>query len=315
MLWSYATKEPLESMTFARRAKQCFDSCEQNVWTPPGAMPECNCCEFWDKFDSANFVQTFEISWASAIWALVLPRGRTFGKTSWRNKRSCQFLSYQAIRTAALHFGFNWRSLRSLLENLGDQEYAAAEGSRNIVDGAVIGVAESCRSMRLYDQSISLQRCWVRENALKSRCNHCLAEKFNRIEMQRHATKKLLGSMTFARRAKECFDSCEQNVWTDMFSCSAMSESNCCECWDKFDSANFVQTFEMSWTSAIWALVKFLRTSLLQRFRMLNWSCLGAGHLGKQVGGTKAAVTSYLIKLSERLPYVSDLTDDPCGRY
>ena len=38
-----------------------------------------------------------------------------------------------------------------------------------------------------------------------------------------------------------------------MFSCSAMSESNCCECWDKFDSANFVQTFEMSWTSAIWA--------------------------------------------------------------
>ena len=34
-----------------------------------------------------------------------------------------------------------------------------------------------------------------------------------------------------------------------MFSCSAMSESNCCECWDKFDSANFVQTFEMSWTS------------------------------------------------------------------
>ena len=135
----------------------------------------------------------------------------------------------------------------------------------------------SCRSMRLYDQSISLQRCWARENALKSRCNHCLAEKFNRIEMQRHATKKLLGSMTFARRAKECFDSCEQNVWTDMFSCSAMSESNCCECWDKFDSANFVQTFEMSWTSAIWALVKFLRTSLLQRFRMLNWSCLGAG--------------------------------------
>ena len=38
-------------------------------------------------------------------------------------------------------------------------------------------------------------------------------------------------------------------------------------------------------------------------------------NLGKQVGGTKAAVTSYLIKLSERLPYVSDLTDDPCGRY
>ena len=38
-----------------------------------------------------------------------------------------------------------------------------------------------------------------------------------------------------------------------MFSCSAMSESNCCECWDKFYSANFVQTFEMSWTSAIWA--------------------------------------------------------------
>ena len=26
--------------------------------------------------------------------------------------------------------------------------------------------------------------------------------------------KKLLGRMTFARRAKECFDSCEQNVWT-----------------------------------------------------------------------------------------------------
>ena len=26
--------------------------------------------------------------------------------------------------------------------------------------------------------------------------------------------KKLLGSMTFARQAKECFDSCEQNVWT-----------------------------------------------------------------------------------------------------
>ena len=26
--------------------------------------------------------------------------------------------------------------------------------------------------------------------------------------------KKLLGSMTFTRRAKECFDSCEQNVWT-----------------------------------------------------------------------------------------------------
>ena len=62
-------------------------------------------------------------------------------------------------------------------------------------------------------------------------------------------------------------------------------------------------------------LVKFLRTSLLQRFRMLNLSCLGAGHLGKQVGGTKEAVTSYLIKLSERLPCVSDLTDDPCGRY
>ena len=37
----------------------------------------------------------------------VLPRGRTFGKTSWRNKRSCQFLSYQAIRTAALRFGFS----------------------------------------------------------------------------------------------------------------------------------------------------------------------------------------------------------------
>ena len=41
----------------------------------------------------------------------------------------------------------------------------------------------------------------------------------------------------------------------NMFSCSPMSESNCCECWDKFDSANFVQTFEMSWISAIWALV------------------------------------------------------------
>ena len=26
--------------------------------------------------------------------------------------------------------------------------------------------------------------------------------------------KKLLGSMTFACRAKECFDSCEQNIWT-----------------------------------------------------------------------------------------------------
>ena len=62
-------------------------------------------------------------------------------------------------------------------------------------------------------------------------------------------------------------------------------------------------------------LVKFLRTSLLQRFRMLNLSCLEAGHLGKQVGGTKEAVSSYLIKLSERLPCVSDLTDDPCGRY
>ena len=81
---------------------------------------------------------------------MVLPRGRTFGKTSWRNKRSCQFLSYQAIRTAALRFGFSWRSLRSLLENLGDQEYAAAGGgSRNIVDGAVIRVAESRRAMRL----------------------------------------------------------------------------------------------------------------------------------------------------------------------
>ena len=53
----------------------------------------------------------------------------------------------------------SYLSLRSLLLNLGDQEYAAAEGSRNIVDGAVIGVAESCPSMRLYDQSISLQRC------------------------------------------------------------------------------------------------------------------------------------------------------------
>ena len=49
-------------------------------------------------------------------------------------------------------------------------------------------------------------------------------------------------------------------LWAEclnMFSCSAMSESNCCECWDKFDSANFVQTFEMSWTSAIWAYRKF----------------------------------------------------------
>ena len=62
-------------------------------------------------------------------------------------------------------------------------------------------------------------------------------------------------------------------------------------------------------------LVKFLRTSLLQRFRMLNLSCLEAGHLGKQVAGTKEAVSSYLIKLSERLPCLSDLTDDPCGRY
>ena len=98
-----------------------------------------------------------------------------------------------------MRFGFSWRSLRSLLLNLGDQEYAAAEGSRNIVDGAVIGVAESCPSMRLYDQSISLQRCWARENALKSRCNHCLAEKFP-IEMQQHATKNFSGAW---RRAEQ----------------------------------------------------------------------------------------------------------------
>ena len=62
-------KKLLGSMTFARWAKVRFDSCEQNVWTPPGAMPESNCWECWDKFDSANFVQTFEMSWTSAIWA------------------------------------------------------------------------------------------------------------------------------------------------------------------------------------------------------------------------------------------------------
>ena len=176
------------------------------------------------------------------------------GKQVGGTKEAVSSYLIKLYRTAALRFGFNWRSLRSLLENLGDQEYAAAEGSRNIVDGAVIGVAESCRSMHLYDQSISLQRCWARENALKSRCNHCLAEKFP-IEMQRQSQQKNLSGAWRSRAEQKSVLTAVSRLCLNMFSYSEMSESNCCECWDKFDSANFVQTFEMSWTSAIWALL------------------------------------------------------------